>query len=474
MKRSRTRTWEVRDRIIALTVGLAALALIAAGFTLWVVERRNVSDNMTATLRRTAVEFDSYTARAVNPQTGLPFTDTQQLLFSAMGNEVPAENEGILGFINGQPRYIQEQLTLNLMDDEAFLQHVGPQTLGGNAFIASHTTTATTYRYVVVPVQVGDTAPGALVIAFDANAAQQTVRDLIRTYTIIATATILLAAGASWILTGRMLRPIRELREISSTITENDLSRRLPVRGDDDVAELARSFNGMVDRLEAAFAGQRQLLDDAGHELRTPITVVRGHLELMDPADPADAAETRDLALGELDRMHRLADDLVLLASTQTPGFLREHPTDVADLTEQAFANASRLGHRDWQLTATARVVVQADGQRLTQAWLQLAANAVKFSPDGSRIELGSAMVGHEIRLWVRDTGVGISPEAKERIFERFGQENPAHGGAGLGLPIVMAIARAHGGTVDVESTLGVGSTFMIRIPARPEQGNSA
>lgn len=465
------RTWEVRERVIALTVGLATLALIAAGITLWIVEQKTVRANMTATLQRTAEEFRSYTERAVDPATGQPFTDTSALLYSAMGNEVAADNEGFVGFLNGRPHLIQDQVTLDLWQDPEFLQHVGTETMGTDAWIRSHTTAVTTYRYAVVPVQVGDTAPGALVVAFDSVAMEQQVRDLIRTYALIASATLLLAAGASWILTGRMLRPIRELREISSTITENDLSRRLPVRGHDDVAELARSFNGMVDRLEAAFAGQRQLLDDAGHELRTPITVVRGHLELMDPNDPEDCGETRNLAISELDRMHRLADDLVLLASTQTPGFLRVHPTDLADLTEQTFVNAGRLGERDWQLTSRADAVVQADGQRLTQAWLQLAANAVKFSEEGSRIELGSVLENGEVRLWVRDNGVGITPDARERIFERFGQENPQRGGAGLGLPIVAAIARAHGGGVELESTPGVGSTFTIRFPERPEQG---
>lgn len=191
----------------------------------------------------------------------------------------------------------------------------------------------------------------------------------------------------------------------------------------------------------------------------------------MDPNDPADCSETRTLAISELDRMHRLADDLVLLASTQTPGFLRLHPTDMSDLTEQTFVNASRLGSRDWQLATRAEAVVMADGQRLTHAWLQLAANAVKFSEEGSSVELGSAVVGGEIRLWVRDNGVGVPPEARERIFERFGQENPARGGAGLGLPIVVAIARAHGGDVELASSPGVGSTFTIRFPVRPEQG---
>lgn len=469
------RPLEVRERIVLLTVSLTALALVLAGLALWVSQDRRVDDQIDATLQRTSAEFGQFASGAVDPATGQAFASTEALLFAAMGNEVAAENEGILAFLatdstasgtlEGTLRYRQALQTLRLADDAAFFSHVAPATVGERAFIATTATARTEYRYAVIPVQVGRSAPGALVVAFDRTAEGGAVSDLMRTYLLISAFALALLSAAGWVLSGRLLRPVKELRDLSTTINEQDLTKRLPVRGNDDLADLARSFNGMVDRLEEAFSSQRQLLDDAGHELRTPITVVRGHLELMDPEDPEDARATRALALDELDRMRRLTDDLVLLAKSQAPHFLSARPVDTYDLTRTVFDHARRLGNREWLLAEAAHGVVLADGQRLTQAWLQLTANAVQFSAAGSRIELGSRFTGEELWLWVADQGTGVAPEDVQRIFARFTQVGAARDGGGLGLPIVSAIAQAHGGRVEVNSALGVGSRFTIVLP---------
>lgn len=460
------RRLDVRGRIVLLTVSLAALALAAAGLALWAVQHQRIDDELDATLQRTAGEFTAFAGAAVDPATGRPWATTEELLYASLGNELPADNEAIVAFVAGTLRYRQAEETLELGDDAEFVAHVAPLTAGERAFISSTTTSRTTYRFAVVPVRVGDSPPGALVLAFDRDAEQEELAAILRGYLVIAFIALLLLSAAGWILAGRLLRPVRELRELSTRISESDLSLRLPVRGSDDLAELARSFNGMVDRLETAFASQRQLLDDAGHELRTPITVVRGHLELLDAADPQETAAARDLALGELDRMHRLTEDLVLLARAEQPDFLRPRPVDVHDLTTEVLEHARHLGVREWRLAAAAHGVVVADPQRLTQAWLQLAANAVRYSQEGSVIEIGSVLTGDGVRLWVRDEGVGVAPEDRERIFTRFARAAGGSGGAGLGLPIVAAIAHAHGGRVDLVSEVGSGSTFTIQIPA--------
>jgi signal transduction histidine kinase len=233
-------------------------------------------------------------------------------------------------------------------------------------------------------------------------------------------------------------------------ISETDLSRRIPVTGDDEVAELARTFNEMLDRLEAAFATQRRFLDDAGHDLRTPITIIRGQLELL-PEEPSARDETIALCLDELDRMARIVNDLLTLAKAERPDFLRFEPIDLATLTEEVHAKASALGLRDWQLAGVGRGIIVGDRQRLTQAMMQLAQNAVQHTTSGARIELGSRLQRAEASLWVADAGEGIRPDELDRIFDRFAraQQRRASDGAGLGLSIVQAIVDAHHGRIE-------------------------
>ncbi|MDO5495838.1 MAG: HAMP domain-containing sensor histidine kinase [bacterium] len=465
---------QVRSRIILLTVSLAALALAVAGFVLWVSSTSQTDHSIDETLKRTVREFTGWANEAVDPNTGERYPSTAALLDGAMRNEVPAETEAIVAFQGGQLAFVQGLRTLDIRPDTEFLQHVSPITEGNEIVISTYRSPKTEYRFAVIPIQVGETPPGSLVLVFDRTAEHQEVRNLMQTFLWTSVAALSVATLAGWLLAGRMLRPIRELREVSATITERDLSRRLPVRGSDDLSELAKTFNSMVDRLESAFSSQRQLLDDAGHELRTPITVVRGHLELMDPQDPQDAADTRELAIHELDRMHRLADDLVLLAKTEQPDFVRTRLTDVGDMARETFDHMRRLGEREWRMARTASGMFEIDEQRIVQGWLQLAANAVKFSDTGTAIEVGSALVGRELQFWVRDSGIGITEDKLGTIFERFNQADASRGGAGLGLPIVAAIAHAHGGQVDVASMPGVGSTFVMRIPAAPPSAASA
>jgi signal transduction histidine kinase len=223
----------------------------------------------------------------------------------------------------------------------------------------------------------------------------------------------------------------------------------------------------MVARLERAFATQQRFLSDVGHELRTPITIVRGHLEVMGD-DPDERRETVALVTDELDRMNRMVNDLLMLAKAEQPDFLRPERVEVPAMLADVYAKASALGPREWVLGEVEPATVWADPQRLTQALTQLLQNAVQFTGEGDRIELSARVAGDRVLLSVRDTGVGIAPEDRERIFERFvraapGRERPD--GTGLGLAIVAAIAHAHRGEVTVDSVPGAGSTFTLVLP---------
>jgi signal transduction histidine kinase len=230
----------------------------------------------------------------------------------------------------------------------------------------------------------------------------------------------------------------------------------------------------MLDRLESAFATQRRFLDDAGHELRTPITIVRGHLELMGD-QPDERRETLALVIDELDRMSRLVDDVLTLAKAERPDFLDRETVDVAALTREIHAKAAAIAPRDWRLAGTGRGVIVADRQRLTQALVQLAQNAVQHTGEGDAIALSSSVAAGRARFCVRDWGPGVPAADRERIFERFGRRAAARReGAGLGLAIVRAIAEAHGGRVELESAPGQGATFTVEVPVDPPGGGPA
>ncbi|HEX5862189.1 MAG TPA: HAMP domain-containing sensor histidine kinase, partial [Nocardioides sp.] len=281
---------------------------------------------------------------------------------------------------------------------------------------------------------------------------------------------IVITGLAAW-QAGRLLAPLGRLSDTADEISATDLSRRLPETGNDDITALTRTVNGMLARLEDAFVGQRQFLDDAGHELRTPLTVLRGHLEVLDQGDPDDVARTRELLLDELDRMARLVGDLILLAKTGRPDFLDVRPASLERLTHTVLAKARGLGDRSWRLDGAVEAVVPMDEQRITQAVLQLADNAVKHTRPGDEIAIGSSCDDGWARIWVRDTGPGVPAEDQQRIFERFtrGEVSLDDEGFGLGLSIVSAIVEAHDGTVTVEDSEPTGARFVIGLRAEPD-----
>ncbi len=186
----------------------------------------------------------------------------------------------------------------------------------------------------VQPVE-GPDPDGAFLVAFLSGAERDEFRDTVETYAVVALLALLVVTLGAWSVSGRLLAPVRQLRATAQEITDTDLSRRIPVEGHDDISDLVRTVNAMLDRLDDAFATQRTFLDDAGHELRTPVTILRGHLELLDPYDHEDVTTTRELLLDEIDRMSRLVDDLIVLAKAGRPDFLRPAPTDVGALSDQ-------------------------------------------------------------------------------------------------------------------------------------------
>jgi signal transduction histidine kinase len=231
-------------------------------------------------------------------------------------------------------------------------------------------------------------------IAADQQALDISQRNLTTTFLAIGAASTLLVVVFSALLGQRLTQALSRLAEAASNFAPGSGDRRVFImEGDDEIARLARRFNEMLDRLSASFAAQRAFVDDAGHELRTPITIVRGHLELMGD-DPQEQRDTIALVTEELDRMARIVDDLLLLAKAEHPDFVQLAPVEIADLTADLLAKARALGDRNWRLDGSGIGEVQVDRQRLTQAVLNLARNAVEHTPVGAEVGLGSSAGG--------------------------------------------------------------------------------
>ncbi|MDL5155057.1 sensor histidine kinase [Actinomycetospora termitidis] len=482
----RTTTTERRGRLSArlrivawvLLVVLASLALVTV--VTWRLSVRETDARMDAALRTEIDEFTGLTASGRDPSPGRPFGTVDAVLQTAITYNLARPNEKFLGYVDGVFRFQSRQASPVLLSaDPAFTALVGPVTAPTSGTYAS---AAGEVRYLAVPVTLAGTpARGVLVAAYFADQERAAADDAALLMVGVGAVTALLAAGGAWFVAGRILAPVRSVARTARTITETDLSARIRVTtGRDEMGDLVTAVNAMLDRLEAGAAEQRRFVDDAGHELRTPITIVRGHLDVVDATDPDDVREALALVDDELDRMNRIVADLLVLAKAEQPAFVRPEPTDVDALVEETLAKARGLGDRHWGIVTSVGGLVQAlDAQRITQALLALADNAVAHTVPADRIVLGAAMSGGVLELRVSDTGIGVADADRDRIFARFARGGGARRseGAGLGLAVVGAIAAAHGGRVALSDGVGAGrpgesgpgATFTLVIPYRAE-----
>jgi signal transduction histidine kinase len=319
------------------------------------------------------------------------------------------------------------------------------------------------------PLVLGGRVRGVFVAAITTGGEIREATELIHLLSRIFLALLLISFLVYWHVASVLLAPLTRLAAATRSIGTYNLNVRVPEEGFGELSDISRSFNAMLNRLEALIIAQRDFLRDAGHELRTPLTVIRGHLELIpNERNEADRRQTVELLLDEIDRMSRLVNELSLLAHSERPEFLHCRPFALNAFTYEVFRKASSLVGRRWHLVNRGTGTLEADCDRLTQCLMNLVQNAVRHTGPQDHIEIGSQRdADGTVRLWVSDSGSGIEPGLQNRIFDRFvrGPTLPDEPGAGLGLSIVKSIMAAHGGTVNVTSTPGQGSTFTLLLP---------
>ena len=453
----------MRTRVLLSFLVLLTVSTAASVVVLRQVLISRIDDEVEQSLAENVDELEALSAKGADSDTGNASKGVARLFDSFLGSRPLIQDTAIMTFVGDRP---YEALLADPDQQELLmaLEEVGPVQSPTSGDLETSIGTA---RYVAVPVSAGSQT-GSLVMAQFLEEQRDQVDAAVRIAVGVSLVVLSLASLFIWLAAGRAMAPLQALARTARQISETDLSRRIAVRGNDEIAQLGRTLNAMLDRLETAFADQREFLADVSHELRTPITVIRGHIETLGD-DPAERAEAVAVIQDELDRMNRFVDDLLLLVRASRPDFLRPEPLDLDLLTQEVFAKARLLGDRSWVLEGTAVGLVNGDSQRLTQAVMNLASNAVRHTAPGDPIWIGSSLGAREAKLWVRDEGPGIPAEEQRLIFERFARSQSVRGGggAGLGLAIVQAIAEAHGGRVELDSSLGAGAKFTIVFPAQ-------
>jgi signal transduction histidine kinase len=311
----------------------------------------------------------------------------------------------------------------------------------------------------------------------------QTLQSL-RNYSAIGIGGLfLLSLGTGWWLSGRALRPVRRITATAQEISATDLSRRIALTGPpDELKTLADTVDDMLGRLESAFVTQRQLVDDASHELRNPLAVIQANVDAVlahDDTSPQDRAQATAIVTRASQRMTRLVEDLLASARRSSPAFV-DADVDLAVIAGEA-AEEYELLAADREIHLVRRLsrgpIAAGDASALRRAVDNLLSNAVRLARGGSELILAVGSRNGWAWIAVRDEGPGIAADDADRVFDRFyraGELQPpttvlstGQRRAGLGLAIVRQIAESHGGTVVLHSELGTGSTFIIWLPER-------
>ena len=295
--------------------------------------------------------------------------------------------------------------------------------------------------------------------------------ELRNAFLVVGLAAILLSIAAAVVVANRITAPLRRAATVATEIDAGDLSPRLDTSGGDEVARLAGSLNGMLDRLERAFERERAFVSDASHELRTPLTVLRGQVELLQRSggDPGERTRIAEALLREIGRMTRLVDDMLTLARAEDAGFVERRQIELDDLLADLERDLPLLGPRDYAVSGTREGTIEADPDRLSQVFRNLVGNAVEHTRPGDRIEVVVRPRNGSIEFAVTDDGPGIPAAELPLVFERFHRVDAGRsresGGAGIGLAIARAIVEAHGGRIWAESEPGAGATIRFELP---------
>jgi two-component system OmpR family sensor kinase len=328
---------------------------------------------------------------------------------------------------------------------------------------------STPYLALASPIVEGGKVHGVVIAVGSLSRLQSETGQVALLAAAEAAVALVVALLSAYLILRRVLRTVGALTQTAVEASSGDLTRRVGYRGaDDEVGRMAAAFDELLGRISATVAAQRALLSDVSHQLRTPLTVAKGHLEVLrrgGALDPSEVAETTTVVVEELDQMSAMVDQLLLLGHSLEPDFIQRELVDLRSFMADLATAARVLAPRHWVLDPVPDAVLVVDPAKLRGALLNLLDNAVKATVEGDTITLG-ASCGPGVRLSVTDTGSGIDSELQEAVFDRFRRGGDrGQRGAGLGLAIVKAVVEGHGGHVELSSAPGRGTAVALVLP---------
>ena len=331
-------------------------------------------------------------------------------------------------------------------------------------------------RVVTIPVEMGPRISYLVRVGAPVEGVEEAIRRVSALLLVLTPSIFVIALAGGWILVGRSLKPVDEMTRAALSIESRRLDVRLvPPRTDNEIGRLASALNEMIARLDRSFRQTERFTADASHELKTPLTTIRGEAEvaLMGDLRPEQTRATLLSIVEETERLSEIVNNLLLLSRADADQVrLKHEPVALDQIAMQAYEPMERLAHRKTitlDIAAMEEITLSGDGLWLHQLITNLLHNAINYTPEGGKATLSLVREGDTAVLKVWDTGPGIPPQDLPHIFDRFYRVDSGRsrdqGGSGLGLNIARWVVESHGGVLSVESVLGEGATFIARLP---------
>ncbi|MHB9149222.1 MAG: sensor histidine kinase [Thermoleophilia bacterium] len=457
------RPTSIRVRLVLWTVTLEALLLLLLAVVSLGVLRSTLNNEINKTLELSSAQLNAVVDVQGDGRYSVPLQDTAVL-----------RQRGVSAWI------ITPDGTASMFIGATESAPVPDALPAPGSYLDTQLPTGQDVRLLLEPLSEGPANLGTMILALPLGPSRSTISQVLLSLGIAIPLVLLLSASGGLFLTRRALAPVADMTETARQIGAADLSRRIEINiPDDEIGNLARTFNNMLERLERAFEHERRLTADVSHELRTPLGMLKAQLSLARsrPRDTPELLDMMNAMEGDVDRMTRLIEQMLTLARVDQRGLdareevsLRNLLTDVHE--EMQTPSAERGVRLTLSLPPTGALVVSGEAERLRQVFTNLVENGLKHTAPAGSVSVSAVTDAPRILVTVADTGEGIPSEALPHVFERFYRADDARsretGGFGLGLAIALAIVHAHDGNIEVSTRSGAGTLFTVSLPAVP------